>query len=102
MGCLDKVRNGLAETEDPGRGFTDELVLEDNVDKVKQRCKKSVVGFVRQQEAGCRHGREKLNDLRAGARRNAFDVGSNVVEDDQKRRIHSVQIPLAGCHQCVN
>ena len=63
MGCLDKVRNDLTEGEYLSREFTGELVLEDNVDEVKQRGKKSVVGLVRQQEAGRRHRREKLNDL---------------------------------------
>lgn len=102
MGFLEKVRNGLAEREDLGRGFTGELVLENNVDEIKQRCKKGMVGFVRQQEAGRRHGREKLNDFRAGTRRDVFNIGSKVVEDDQQRRIHSIQISLAGCHQRVN
>lgn len=102
MGFLEKVRNGLAEREDLGRGFTGEFVLENNVDEVEQRCKKSMVGFVRQQEAGRRHGREKLNDLRAGTRRDVFNIGSKVVEYDQQRRIHSIQISLAGCHQRVN
>lgn len=104
MGFLEKVRNGLVEEKkkDLGRGLTGELVLENNVDEVKQRCKKSMVGFVRQQEAGRRHGREKLNDFRAGTRRDVFNIWSKVVEDDQQRRIHSIQISLAGCHQRVN
>ena len=63
MGFLKKVRIGLAEREDLGRGFTGELVLDNNVDEVKQRCKKSMVGFIRQQEAGRRHGSKKLNDF---------------------------------------
>ena len=102
MDCLDGVSNGLAQREDVARGFTIELVLENDVDEVKQRGKESVIGFVCQQKAGSRHRREKLNDLRAGARRNVLDIGSNVIEDDKKRRIHSIQIPLAGCHQRVN
>lgn len=36
MGCLYEVRNGWAESEDPGREFTSELVLEHDVDEVKQ------------------------------------------------------------------
>lgn len=53
----------MTEREDLGRVITDELVLEDDVNEVKQRCKKSMIGFVRQQEAGRGHRREKLNDL---------------------------------------
>jgi hypothetical protein len=61
-----------------------------------------MVCLIRQQEAGRGHRREELNDLRTSARGNSFNVRGNVVEDDQKSRIYSVQVAFAGSKQSVD
>lgn len=77
-------------------------MLNDNVDEVKQRGKKSVIRLIRQQEAGRRHGREQLEDFGTCARRRTLKIGSDIIQDDKQSRINCFQIPFTRRDQALN
>lgn len=61
-----------------------------------------MVGFVCEQEGGCRHGGIELNELCTGGGGEVEDVWGNVGDDGEECWVHCGKLAFAGCDKGVD
>ena len=70
-------------------------MLQDRIYSVEQRKEQEMVSLVRQQERRLRHGYEEIQEHGACRTLKVLDIGRNVVDDGEERRMKRLESPIA-------